>query len=472
MSRRAAHGASKRVSGAPPFARRVGRSRSLHSAVSPGATPSFTARGFRCRKIAERVGTPAYVYSAASITGAFRGLDRALGRLPHTLCYSVKANSNLSILRLLAGLGSGFDIVSGGELYRLQRAGVAVNRVVFSGRRQIARGDSRSAARRDSPLQRGIGSGTGTARARGRAPRAARPGGDARESRRRGWRAPAHLHRAPAHKFGLDWPDARRLYLAHRDSQWIDWQGISAHIGSQILTLAPFRRALARLGRYVRELARAGVSLRYLDIGGGLGVRYWKEQPLAPAVYARAVAAMVRPLGCHLLLEPGRSIVAPAGVLLTRVLYTKRNRGKRFVIVDAAMNDFIRPALYDAVHPITPARLGPASAGRAGSARTSSVRFARRAIVSCGIGRSEKWPRAICWCFGALELMASPRRQTTIRGRVRPKCSSRGSASASSGNASRAAIWCAASSLATRPFEKHRFERPTSRPTSICRAVR
>ena len=123
------------------------------------------------------------------------------------------------------------------------------------------------------------------------------------------------------------------------------------------MTLAPFRRALGRLGRYVRDLARAGVSLRYLDFGGGLGVRYWKEQPLAPAVYARAVAAMVRPLGCHLLLEPGRSIVAPAGVLLTRVLYTKRNRGKRFVIVDAAMNDFLRPALYDAVHPITPARL-------------------------------------------------------------------------------------------------------------------
>jgi diaminopimelate decarboxylase len=190
----------------------------------------------------------------------------------------------------------------------------------------------------------------------------------AREAARLGRRAPAAMRVNPdvvagghrhistghhAHKFGVDWPDARRLYLAHRESRWIDWQGIS-----------PFRRALGRLGRYVRELARAGVSLRYLDFGGGLGVRYWKETPLAPAVYARAVAAMVRPLGCHLLLEPGRSIVAPAGVLLTRVLYTKRNRGKSFVIVDAAMNDFLRPALYDAVHPITPARLGPASAGR------------------------------------------------------------------------------------------------------------
>ena len=221
------------------------------------------------------------------------------------------------------------------------------------------------------------------------------------------------------------------------------------------MTLAPFRRALGRLGRYVRDLARAGVSLRYLDFGGGLGVRYWKEQPLAPAVYARAVAAMVRPLGCHLLLEPGRSIVAPAGVLLTRVLYTKRNRGKRFVIVDAAMNDFLRPALYDAVHPITPARLGPGSAGRpaAGGYRRSGLRDGRLFPAELAAGRSGRGRS--CSCFGVLELTDSRRRRTIIRGRVPPKSSSRASASASSGNASRAAIWCAASSLATRPFAKH-----------------
>jgi diaminopimelate decarboxylase len=154
----------------------------------------------------------------------------------------------------------------------------------------------------------------------------------------------------------MDWSAARRLYLLHRGSRWIEWQGISAHIGSQILSLAPFRSALAHLTRCVVELAREGVSLRYLDFGGGLGVRYWNEQPLSPAVYARAVATQVRPLGCHLLLEPGRAIVAPAGVLLTRVLYTKRNGGKTFIVVDAAMNDLLRPALYGAVHPVTPAR--------------------------------------------------------------------------------------------------------------------
>jgi diaminopimelate decarboxylase len=158
------------------------------------------------------------------------------------------------------------------------------------------------------------------------------------------------------HKFGMDWSDAWRLYLQHRASRWIDWQGISAHIGSQILSLAPFRDALSRLAAAVAELAQAGVTLRYLDFGGGLGVRYSDERPLAAVAYGRAVAAKVRPLHCHLLLEPGRAIVAPAGVLLTRVLYTKRNRGKTFVVVDAGMNDLIRPALYGAVHPVTTAR--------------------------------------------------------------------------------------------------------------------
>lgn len=327
-------------------------------------TPEFAWRDaaayceqVRLEQIAERVGTPAYVYSAASIRGAFQRLDGALGRLPHTLCYSVKANSNLSILRLLARLGSGFDIVSGGELYRLQRAGVAVDRVVFSGV-----GKSREEIRealRAGILLFNVESGaelellaSEAGRLGRRAPAAIRVNPDVV--------AGGHRHISTGHhhhKFGLDWPDARRLYLAHRVSRWIEWKGLSAHIGSQIFTLWPFRQALTRLAGYVRELAREGISLRYLDFGGGLGVRYWKEEPLAPAVYARTVAAMVRPLGVHLLLEPGRSIVAPAGVLLMRAIYTKRNRGKNFVIVDAAMNDFARPSLYDAIHPITLALL-------------------------------------------------------------------------------------------------------------------
>jgi len=163
------------------------------------------------------------------------------------------------------------------------------------------------------------------------------------------------------HKFGVDWAEARRLYLAHKNSRWIEWRGITSHIGSQILSVAPYRQALGRLASYVRDLAREGIRLEHVDIGGGFGVRYTNEAAVMPAAFARALAEIVRPLGCRLLVEPGRAIVGPAGVLLTRVLYVKENRGKTFVIVDAAMNDLIRPVLYAAKHAITPAARGEAS---------------------------------------------------------------------------------------------------------------
>jgi len=169
-------------------------------------------------------------------------------------------------------------------------------------------------------------------------------------------RAGGHPHIATGrheHKFGLDWSEAKRLYLLHRGSKWIRWQGISAHIGSQITSLDPFRRALGRLAGFIGELKRAGIGTRYLDVGGGLGVRYSDQNPPSRLKYARMVAQMVRRLGVHLLLEPGRSIIAPSGVLLTRVIYTKTNRGKTFVVVDSAMNDLMLPALYGAIHPIT-----------------------------------------------------------------------------------------------------------------------
>jgi diaminopimelate decarboxylase len=171
--------------------------------------------------------------------------------------------------------------------------------------------------------------------------------------------AGGHPHIATGHhrhKFGIDWATARGLYVEHRDSRWIDWQGISAHIGSQIVSLAPHRRALTRLAGFVRELKRAGISLKYLDGGGGLGIRYTSEQPPDKAAWVTELVNVVRPLGCHLLIEPGRSLVGPAGVLLMHVLYNKQNRGKNFVIVDAAMNDFMRPVLYDATHPVTRAQ--------------------------------------------------------------------------------------------------------------------
>ncbi len=336
-------------------------------------TPRFRYRGrhlycegVRLERVAGRVGTPAYLYSRASIEAAFRRLDRSLGALPHTICYAVKANSNLEILRLLARLGSGFDVVSGGELYRLWYVGVPGRRIVFSGvgktREEIREAldagvyliNIESAAELDLLEEEAA---RRVAKGGRRAPAAIRVNPDVK--------AGGHPHIATGHhrhKFGVDWAEARRLYLARRASRWIAWRGISAHIGSQILGLGPFRRALERLAGYVRELGRAGVPLEVLDFGGGLGIRYAGEKPPDISRYARAVAAIVRPLHCHLLLEPGRVLVGPAGVLLTRVLYKKRNRGKDFVVVDAAMNDFLRPALYGATHPITNAvRRNPAT---------------------------------------------------------------------------------------------------------------
>jgi diaminopimelate decarboxylase len=155
------------------------------------------------------------------------------------------------------------------------------------------------------------------------------------------------------HKFGLDWKEAKRLYLAHRNSKAIRWEGLSAHIGSQITSLEPFHRAIQRLVKFVEELKRERIPLRYLDVGGGLGMRYADQRPPGRKEYARLVKKLVSKLDVKLLLEPGRSIIAQAGVLLTRVAYTKTNRGKTFVIVDSAMNDLMRPALYGAAHPIT-----------------------------------------------------------------------------------------------------------------------
>jgi len=325
--------------------------------------------GVSLESVAEAIGTPVYLYSRAAIEDAYRELDRGLGSLPHTLCFAVKSNGNLSILNQLARMGSGFDIVSGGELEHLRRIGVRGDRIVFSGvgkdRHEIREALSYRAARRSG--QKGIllfnvESGAELEVLIGEAARQVQKGSPPPAVAIRvnpDVQAGGHPHIATGrheHKFGLDWTGARRLYLAHRDSKWIRWQGISAHIGSQITSLEPFRRAVGRLTGYVIELRRAGIELRYLDVGGGLGVQYTDQEVPRRATYARVVAQLVRKLGVHLLLEPGRSIIAPAGVLLTRVLYTKTNRGKTFVIVDSAMNDLMRPALYGAVHPITRVR--------------------------------------------------------------------------------------------------------------------
>jgi len=316
-------------------------------------------------EIARRYETPTYAYSRRAIADAFHEIDRGLAGVPHLLCFAVKANGNLSLLKLLAGLGSGFDIVSGGELEHLGRIGIPGKHIVFSGVGKT-REEIREALRYrnnrtsdpgilqfniESPAELEILIEESSRHTRGPG---TPPGASIRVNP--DVKAGGHPHIATGlqhHKFGVAWPEARKLYLAHRNSKAIRWQGISAHIGSQIVELEPFRRALQRLAGYVLDLRQQGITLKVLDVGGGLGVRYTSEQPASRKAYAKMISDVVHPLGVRLLLEPGRSIIAESCVLLSRVIYTKQNSRKSFVIIDAAMNDLMRPVLYDAPHPIT-----------------------------------------------------------------------------------------------------------------------
>jgi len=324
-------------------------------------------------EIARRFGTPVYVYSGQAITDAFDEIDAGLGKIPHLVCFAVKANGNLSLLKLLAARGSGFDIVSGGELAHLGHIGIPGQLIVFSGvgkNREEIREALRYRAKRSDErgiLQFNVESSAELDVLMEEASRSnVRPGVSVRVNP--DVKAGGHPHIATGqqeHKFGVAWHEARNLYLAHRGTKAIRWQGISAHIGSQIVDLAPFRQALLRLAGYLLDLRRQGIALKCLDVGGGLGVRYTRERPPSRTVYAKMIAEVARPLGVQVLLEPGRSIIAESCVLLSRVVYTKTNARKSFVILDAAMNDLQRPVLYDAPHPIT-------RAVRAGATRTNS----------------------------------------------------------------------------------------------------
>jgi diaminopimelate decarboxylase len=338
--------------------------------------------GVSLLEAAGKFGTPTYLYSRAAITKAFGELKQGLGRLSHTLCFAAKSNGNLSILKTLADLGSGFDVVSGGELEHLAHLGVSGDKIVFSGVGKT-REEIRSALRfrgRRKDTRRGILLFNVESEAElqvlleesGKNKSVDLPSVSIRVNP--DVIAGGHPHISTGHhqhKFGLDWAAARELYLKHRASKWIRWNGISAHIGSQITSMQPFQQALERLAGYVRELREIGVALKYLDFGGGLGVRYTDQKPPSRIDYGRLVARFAKPLGVHLLLEPGRTIIAPAGVLLTRVIYTKQNRDKSFVVVDSAMNDLLRPALYGAVHPIT--RVSRAKGEMGGGARVDVV---------------------------------------------------------------------------------------------------
>src|SRR5579863_8106031 len=273
-----------------------------------GGARELYCEGVSLASVADSTGTPAYVYSRASIEAAYKQLKRAFGSLPHTLCYAVKANSNLSVLNVLARLGSSFDIVSGGELDRLGRVGVPGNRIVFSGvgkTREEIREALRypgKASRHSGILLFNVESGGELEVLLDESSRHVAAGGTRPSVAIRvnpDVRAGGHPHIATGaheHKFGVTWDAARQLYLIHRNSPWIAWRGITAHLGSQIFSVAPYRRALARLASYVRDLAQNGVGLDYIDIGGGLGIRYTDESALPTAAYAMALAEIVRPL--------------------------------------------------------------------------------------------------------------------------------------------------------------------------------
>jgi diaminopimelate decarboxylase len=341
--------------------------------------------GVRLFEIARRFETPTYAYSRRAITDAVRELESGLHRVPHLLCFAVKANGNLSILKHLAGLGSGFDIVSGGELEHLGHIGIPGKHIVFSGvgksREEIREALRYRSSRSGEPgiLQFNIESAAELEilveeSSRRPSGRGATPGVSIRVNP--DVKAGGHPHIATGlqhHKFGVAWAEARKLYLAHRDTRAIRWQGISAHIGSQIVELAPFRQALERLAGYLLDLRKQGIVLNVLDVGGGLGVRYTNERPAARAAYAKMITDVVRRLGVKLLLEPGRSVIAESCVLLSRVLYTKQNSGKMFVVIDAAMNDLLRPVLYDAPHPITRVVQGRGTARRSDTRRGDIV---------------------------------------------------------------------------------------------------
>ncbi len=304
--------------------------------------------------IAAEFGTPCYVYSRATLERHWHAFDRAFADRPHQVCYAVKANSNLAVLNVLARLGSGFDIVSLGELERVLAAGGDPARVVFSG-----------VGKREDELRRALAAGIHcfNVEVPGELDRLNRIAGEL------GCKAPVSLRVNPdvdarthpyistglkENKFGINADEALAQYRRAAALPHLEVIGIDCHIGSQLTTLPPFVDALDKVLLLVEQLQQDGITLRHLDIGGGLGIRYDDETPPEPAAYAAVLSDRLAGLDIQILMEPGRAIVGNAGLLLTRVEYLKTNGAKHFAIVDAAMNDLIRPALYQAWQAILP----------------------------------------------------------------------------------------------------------------------
>ena len=305
-------------------------------------------------EIAEDVGTPLYLYSHATLRHHFLTFQKAFDSVPHLICFSAKSNSNLAVLRLFGSLGGGLDVVSGGELFRGLQAGISPDRIVYSG-----------VGKREDEIEYALQSGImmfniesfqeleqinrcGT-RLKKKAPIALRVNPDVDPKTH-----PYISTGLKKEKFGVGMESAAEVYKSAAAFAHVEVIGISCHIGSQVTEVSPFVDALHRVKELITALETFGISISYLDIGGGLGITYDRESPPHPNEYGRAISKALGDSPFTLILEPGRVIVGNAGILITRVLYTKDGESKDFVIVDAAMNDLVRPSLYNAYHAIEP----------------------------------------------------------------------------------------------------------------------
>jgi len=315
--------------------------------------------GVAIERIAKEVGTPCYVYSHATLVRHYRAFDTAFQSVPHLVAFAMKANSNLAVLRLMAKEGSGADIVSGGELYRALKAGIPASKIVFAGVGK-SRDEIRYALETDI-LMFNVES---SAELRALDEVAAEMGRKARVALRINPDIDPKTHPyistgLKKSKFGISADRVLDEYKLATSLPHIEVVGVHKHIGSQLTDVAPFVDALKRVLGLVETLKTHGANIRYVNIGGGLGITYSDEVPPLPQEFAKALSPLVHDLKCVLIMEPGRVIVGNAGILVTRVLYRKEGEAKRFVIVDAAMNDLIRPSLYGAYHEIKPVRQPP-----------------------------------------------------------------------------------------------------------------
>ena len=310
-------------------------------------------------RIASEVGTPTYIYSHATLTRHFRVFDQAFAAVPHLVCFALKANANLAVLKLFSDLGSGLDVVSGGELFRGLKAGVPPERIVYAGvgksRDEIAYALKADIlmfnveSGQELRLIQEVASGMG---AKARVALRVNPDVDPKTH-------PYIATGLKKSKFGIDIGQALEEYETAKTLSSLEVVGIHYHIGSQITEVGPFVDALEKTAALVRTLRERGTAIRYLDVGGGLGITYKDEEPPLPGEFAEALISVIRDLDVMVVLEPGRVLVGNAGILVTRVLYTKQTPAKNFLVVDAGMNDLARPSLYGSYHAIQPVRQSP-----------------------------------------------------------------------------------------------------------------